>query len=310
MLNLQKLKTDFRNSVICKADYIKKMHSLHLSLFEYSEFIKKTDIGKIEISDYGVSMTLKNSELKFLFVKEDLRSQPLEVLNFDYYEKPEIEMILKILPKKTVMFDIGAHTGWYALQIKRFIKDATVYAFEPVPLNYSYLTKNIVLNNFKNKIQTFNFGLSEKESKTIFYINKSMLGNASSTNLKPGKNVQKIICRLRKLDNFIKEKKILKIDFIKCDVEGAEFSVFKGAYNSLLKYKPIIFTELLRKWAKKFNYHPNDLILFLNKLGYGCFEIKKSNLSELLTMDENTISTNFFFLHKVKHKKIIHSFTQ
>lgn len=232
MLNLKDLKTSFKKGSLVKQDYIKKMHSLHLTLFEYADFIKKTSIAKIEIRDNLVTMITRKSGLKFVFDKRDLRSQPLEVLNFDSYEKPEIDMILKLLPRKTVMFDIGAHTGWYTLHIKRFLKDSTVYAFEPVSVNFYYLKKNLKLNNIKNAIQAYNFGFSEKEKQTIFYVNESMLGNASSINLNPSKNVQKIICKLKRLDDFVRNKRIKKIDFIKCDVEGGEFFVFKGGQKN------------------------------------------------------------------------------
>ena len=45
------------------------------------------------------------------------------------------------------------------------------------------------------------------------------------------------------LDEFVKGKKT-KVDFIKCDVEGAELLVFTGGIKSIEKYKPIIFAEM------------------------------------------------------------------
>jgi len=91
------------------------------------------------------------------------------------------------------------------------------------------------------------------------------------------------------------------VDFIKCDVEGAELFVFRGAKETIATYKPIIFTEMLRKWAKKFDYHPNEIISLFNGLGYRCFSIRNGFLSELSYMDDSTVETNFFFLHKEKH---------
>ena len=38
------------------------------------------------------------------------------------------------------------------------------------------------------------------------------------------------------------------------------------------KFKPIIFTEMLRKWAAKFGYHPNDIINYFSNFGYNCFQ--------------------------------------
>jgi len=88
-------------------------------------------------------------------------------------------------------------------------------------------------------------------------------------------------CNVKTLDDFINKKKI-KIDFIKCDVEGAELFVFLGAKKVLLEHKPIIFCEMLRKWCKKFKYHPNEIILLFYKLGYKCFYINNSNNQKIL----------------------------
>jgi len=38
--------------------------------------------------------------------------------------------------------------------------------------------------------------------------------------------------------------------------------------KTIKKYKPIIFTELLRKWSLKFDYHPNEIINILKSLSF------------------------------------------
>lgn len=309
MLNLKITKDDYKKAIISKADYIKKMHSLHLSLFEYSEFIKNTDISSIEIESDKVTIITRKSKLKLRFDKRDYRSQPLEIMNFDYYEKNEIEMILKLLPEKPVVFDIGAHTGWYALNIARFRQEAKIYAFEPVSLNFCFLRENVKLNSF-NGIQIYDFGFSDREGRVNFYVDPAALGNASSMNLARSRNRKKLICRVKKLDDFVKKNLIKKLDFIKCDVEGAELLVFRGAKNTIKKYKPIIFTEMLRKWAAKFHYHPNDIIRMFRNSGYRCFTIQRKRLNEFFQMADKTLETNFIFLHKEKHLAQIRKMTE
>lgn len=106
------------------------------------------------------------------------------------------------------------------------------------------------------------------------------------------------------MDDWNKENNIYP-DFIKCDVEGAELLVLKGGEETLKSKKPVIFIELLRKWAQKFNYHPNEVIKFLKNLGYKCFIISNNNLIEVLEITETIQETNFIFLHEEKHKVII-----
>ena len=52
-----KIKEEFLQGKITKPEYIHKMYSQHKKLFEYSEFIKNTDIKKIEIEDDKIIMT-------------------------------------------------------------------------------------------------------------------------------------------------------------------------------------------------------------------------------------------------------------
>jgi hypothetical protein len=109
---------------------------------------------------------------------------------------------------------------------------------------------------------------------------------------------------VRTIDEFSAEKG-LKVDFIKCDVEGAELFVFQGGVKTISRDKPVIFTEMVRKWSAKFNYHPNQIIELLRGIGYRCFRAEGNALVEFPVMDENTAETNFFFLHALKHAGLI-----
>ncbi len=94
-------------------------------------------------------------------------------------------------------------------------------------------------------------------------------------------------------------------DFIKCDVEGAELLVFRGGRSTLAKYRPVVFTELLRKWSKPFGYHPNDLIGYFVELGYLCFAVGSSGARRTDEITEQTVETNYCFLHSKAHTSLI-----
>ena len=65
-------------------------------------------------------------------------------------------------------------------------------------------------------------------------------------------------------------------------------------------------SEMLRKWSAKFNYHPNDIIQLFEEIGYECYVIADNGmLKRFGYVNEETIETNYFFLHPEVHNTII-----
>lgn len=83
---------------------------------------------------------------------------------------------------------------------------------------------------------------------------------------------------------------------------------------------------MLRKFSKKFKYHPNEIIQLFKECGYECFKIPKENLisrvkkinktkkkinieqfrlKRIKKINPTTIETMFLFLHKDKDYKIL-----
>ena len=302
-MKLNELKSRYYEGTLEKPIYIKEMHQIHQALFEYAEFIRETDIKSITISDDIVIMTSRSTDIKIICDPTDERIAPIEILNFNYYEKTDFEMVLKLIKDDMTIFDIGANIGWYTINMSKIQPNAKIFAFEPIPKTFDQLNKNTDLNRISNTF-LFNFGFSNIEGNIEFYYYPEGSVNASLANLSESTHIEKIICYVRKLDDFVDENR-LHLDFIKCDVEGAELFVFQGGIKTIEQEKPIIFTELLRKWSAKFNYHPNELITLLNDLGYRCFTAKNGKFIEFLTMTDTTIESTFFFLHATKHKEII-----
>lgn len=297
-MKLDKLKKTYLNNQIPKAHYIEKMFRIHKYLYDYSQFIKDTDIEKIEISDNSVVM-MTREKIKIICDKNDRRIVPMEILNFGSYEKEETRMFLSLLDNGSYVFDIGANFGWYSLLFSKYFKNAKIFAFEPIKRTFNYLKLNIKLNNASN-IKPFNLGFSDKNGEGVFYFRTAESASASLADLKEDRRAKRVVCKMARLDDFVRSKK-LKVDLIKCDVEGSELLVFKGGREVITKNKPIIFAEMLRKWSAKFNYHPNEIISLLKSIGYECFTAKGGLLKKLAKMTDETVETNFFFLHLIKH---------
>lgn len=289
-----------------KPKYIGAMYKKHKLLFEYFSYIKQTDIKSITIDDDAIFVTIKGSGLKLLLDPDDRRFIPIEILNFKSFDPEEQKILFEIAGESKYIFDIGANIGWYSLNFAKLKSVKKIYSFEPIPHSFGYLKKHLALNHI-NKVSAQNSALGAEVGEATFFWTPEENGSASMKNIQGRSKIERVTCPLNTLDNFMKNKRF-EIDFIKCDVEGAELFVFQGGLWALQKDKPVIFTEMLRKWSAKFSYHPNDIIHLLKGIGYDCFVIKHQKIKKVFRITEKTIETNFLFLDRIKHKNLISRF--
>ena len=300
------IKKSFFDKKIKKKNYINRIYdNWHEKLYQYTDLIGQSNLKSINITDKKLIIETKN-EIKFFCIPGDKRIAPIGILNFSDYEYQETTLVCDLMQGKKCFYDVGANIGWYSLNISKKNKNASIYSFEPIKKTYEYLVKNIKLNNFQN-IKAYNFGLSNKKGSFSFYFYPEGSGNASMRDLSKRDTVTKLNCKLKVMDNFRKENRHC-VDFIKIDTEGSELLVLNGAKKILSEDKPIIFSEILRKWAKEFNYKANDVLIFLRNYGYNCYTIKRNKLFEINKINRKTIETNFIFLHPQKHNKEINRY--
>ena len=303
-LTLQILKEDFRTGKITKESFITQAMNMHRQLFSYLEITKSTDIHEISIRPEGISFLIGNEKIKIFIPPEEQRVAPLEIMNFGKYEQNETVVIDLLSSEARCIFDIGANIGYHSIRFAKLNPRCFIHAFEPMTKSYSYLKQNIISNNVESQVFAYNIGLSENGGNLDFFIPPTNETNASMANVSGVRNFKKVVKKTFALD-FWSLNNNQKPDFIKCDIEGAELLVFRGAMNMLIAHKPLIFSELLRKWSKAYDYHPNDMINFFNKLGYLCYGIGNSKIRLVQNVTEDTVETNYAFLHDEAHFEVI-----
>lgn len=178
-----------------------------------------------------------------------------------------------------VMLDIGAHTGSFSL-LPVFNSQIKVYAFEPSPWIYELLKTNIKLNNISKNTLTYNIALSNNSGVALLKIpkNKKDSGLATLGNPIRFKDIEEIEIKTQKIDSFIKEHNIKKIDFIKIDTEGAELSILNGGIETIKKYKPYMLIECDQKNTDQFGYNTEDIETLLQSVGYKIEWLDQANI--------------------------------
>lgn len=307
-MKLKNLQERFAAGTIEKPEYIRTAYeNFHDVLFGYLNHLHNTDIREISITENGVVFTVRSSGVKLYCQPRDHRSPPFETFNFEDFEPKESRMMHKLFESCQNFYDIGANIGWHTLNLSARFRQANFYCFEPIPATYGHLLANIRLNAFTN-ISTYNLALADSKTLKSYYFYEACSGNASAVDLTGREDVSIIECHQVKLDDFVLENKLPPPDFIKCDVEGAEFLVFKGAQETLRTHRPIVMAEVLRKWSTKYGYNPNEIFNLFFSMGYSAFTTDGDQLYPFREMTEKTLETNFFFLHSEIHSFSIQRF--
>jgi FkbM family methyltransferase len=193
----------------------------------------------------------------------------------------EDEIIEHFTPKRgDIVVDIGAHIGHYTIiASKRVGANGKVVAIEASPSNFEILNRNIKLNQLANIIN-LNHVVYSKETKLKLYLPGEESGHTIYNTVisDRARNEDKFVeVNANTLDYLLQSKGIKQeqINWIKIDVEGAEFEVLKGAANILSNSKDIAILIEIHNLRDSTNlYRP--IVEFLNLYNFK-IEFEKSH---------------------------------
>lgn len=304
MSSVCRLKARFQRGELERDQYWAEMRAEHERLLDYSQLLATGTLRGIEIDARGLQVVFRDG-LRMRWRPSDTRSVPSVALNNGGYEQQELELLERLAGRCKLALDIGANAGFVALRLARVMGPGSrVYAFEPVSDTFAELTENIRLNQLEDRIDPLPFGFSNVAGRAEFYVPEFHGSVAASQRPlwsdAPNRRVQ---VELDTLDAFIvRQNGIGSVDLIKCDVEGAELMVLQGGQALLSRDKPLLLLEMLRKWAKVYGYHPNDILEFLGSIGYRAACLQDGRVHDVTRIDDGTVATNFFLWHPARHE--------
>lgn len=186
----------------------------------------------------------------------------------------------QFVTKDSVCVDIGANIGYVSVELAK--RSKLVYSFEPQPLIYQVLLKNLAQNSCANA-KAFNMGCYSKDTKLDFgdYQNGWLGTNnprdtesITSFGALSLKSSESGFVEAKRLDEIIQTP----IDFIKIDAQGADIDCVIGAEKLIEKYHPVIAFEYEEEFSVK-NYGRNfsDLDKFIAKFNYNRKQLFEQN---------------------------------
>lgn len=209
---------------------------------------------------------------------------------FDTYQPETFLCIKQNLKPGDVFFDVGASIGYFsAIGASLVGKKGQVHSFEPsssaIEYLYSFAARNpeykILINHCAVGDKSGNFEIYHLDPSSADYSLVPNLYEAKHKKVEGSKTVPVI-----RLDEYIKQRHIEKVDFIKIDVEGYEFPVLKGleGYFKETPHRPLIICEVTPLAYPLLGFSLEQLAGYMDQYGYETyspFTLKKIDITRL-----------------------------
>lgn len=194
------------------------------------------------------------------------------------YEYEKRQLFEAMVREGTVVFDIGAHVGFYTLLASELVgPGGKVFAFEPLPANLTYLKEHLRLNRAGN-VTVIEAAVSDRCGTAYFEQGPgSMTGRLASK--------AALLVETVAIDDLVAQGQLPLPDYIKIDVEGAEARVLSGARQTLTQSRPTIFLATHGSGVHQ------ECCRLLGELGYALHPIDAPELdtsSEILAVFQTT----------------------
>jgi len=220
----------------------------------------------------------------------------------------DIDPIKCLVKPGDYVLDIGANIGWYSLVLARLVGDSgRVYAIEPIPQTFRLLAAVARRLGLRN-VELVNCALSHENGSAAmeiplhdygganFYMARIVSDDTSECTL------GKLVVPVRSLDSIISARSANAVTFVKCDVEGHELAVIKGASQFFENARPALMIEVSGT-AKMQDAPTNELFSILTRYGYTTYWFDGKGLQKRQPGDW---CVNYFFLQPSHLTQVAH----
>lgn len=237
------------------------------------------------------------------FIKKILIVLRIDLTKNIHYDRLTLNILDKVLKQDSNCIDIGCHKGEILEEILKRAPQGKHMAFEPIPFFYQQLKEN-----FKDKnVEVFDVALSDSAGETTFnyVVDAPAYSGIKKREYKIKEpKIEKLTVKLEMLDHLLPRD--YQLDFIKLDVEGAEFNVLKGAEKTLKKYSPVVIFEFGLGASDHYNVNPSEFFKFLcNTCNYQIFLLDaflkdKTSLTEDKFLEVYKNNKEYYFIASPK----------
>jgi FkbM family methyltransferase len=188
----------------------------------------------------------------------------------DGYEPDTSQTLRFMFERASTFVDAGANCGLYSVMGALWNPNLKVIAFEPVPVIFSGLQKNVLLNRLESRVRCENVALSSRSGRATLFLPEGegldieTTGTLVSDSWQRLKGSPAIEVEAARFDDY-EAAHPMRVDLIKIDVEDFEADVLEGMRRTILRDRPFIVCEILPRphgnkrtyeIAQSLNYQP------------------------------------------------------
>jgi FkbM family methyltransferase len=195
------------------------------------------------------------------------------------FEYHLIRFIVDRLRDHSIVLDIGAHHGEFAVPIAHELKkhqwSSKVWSFEPDPKNFDYLQHNLCSNDLSPFAELHLVAVSNQTSETAELLcpadnsGNTLASNAEFAIGDELLSVKRRTVRTVRIDDMDFGRSTVGI--IKLDIQGSEPEALEGAMLTLIRDRPVVIVEVVESWPRA-----SEVDQILRGLGYTIHGLTRS----------------------------------
>ena len=156
-----------------------------------------------------------------------------------YFEKPNLTLISRIVAEGDFCIDVGGGFGFYAVEMaKKVGKSGFIISCEPDLVNYKRCLISIQSRAYEDQVEVRNIGLSSRPGIGWLQIDKRNPANHKVIDTEKGNEIT-----LETIDELFNQVGRVP-SFVKIDVQGHELEVLKGARSLIAKKQTSFLVEI------------------------------------------------------------------
>ncbi|MCX7848136.1 MAG: FkbM family methyltransferase [bacterium] len=273
----------------------KTMPALRRDILHSEEFLEKNSELRALATATLVLKELPTGSYLWL----DLSDQAIGVrILHGIYECDETAFVLRTVKPGMTVIDLGANIGYFTLLMADLVgPDGRVYAFEPLPRNVALLRRSVRENKLQRRVIVIAAAVAGREGRAQVVVPRhstnwggAYLAEKGAPRLSHHDLVQVRALTLDSVD--IRRR----VDFIKADIEGAEYLALQGAAQLLRRDRPVVMCECNPVQLQRVSgVTPQELVAVMHDFGYSSWQLRGGGVEMLESRELSESLTTLIF---------------